>query len=859
MKKGTIIFYIVLTSVWLAVLGAGYMFLSGYHEENAKLTGIVEHDIIVDDEIRVYVGQQNRITPYLFSRDGIVETARFHYAPSCESVQVGYDGTITILAVPDEEVYVDITEKNTGAFKRVKLHIIESLESVLGLVAPDGELVSGTQNLIVGKTYALSVVTEPNCSAIADYCTIDITDWSGEPKDVFDIEYDGDKVLFTARGIGQGHISIKIVNAQNEQIHNSTIDFQLSMTDESLTNIVLQQTGKTLLNRSDLEQITSVVIDRTAIDLSGLKALPNLTTIYIVGDMVLSFKNRPEEYCYRVSESLFYEYYESADWDGYEAALMPYDNDQSGLYVVCHSDKGPGVSFSKIHTDYELGQYDEIGYEHIGWSDREGNVITDREVQSATGNGIHVFAVWKPIEYQIVYHVRDSIVTATDTWNYDTNEPLRNISSFSETIERTGYRLAGWTDNSEENIFSSNVTYRIEQSYTQLTPVQGHTIHLYDLWEPIEYTISFDTPGDMVAISNMTVSYGDEYTLPVASRPGYNFVSWSTETGDTLMHGTNNQVLSTTDQAVIVLTPVFEEIQYTIVFDLDGGHAPADDSMVTGVEVVLNYTDQYTLPSLVKEGYKSYKWVCVENGRKYVGTYTISKEFTTACTVTFKAVWVSAEYSIRFDCAGGAYEGQENITHNRYWNDGASLILPTRAGHVFLGWYDKANSVTYTPQGKEWSSNLIQSIDDDGRTYRLTAKWLKVSETIVLSEATGDRNVTLSSEKKHEENINPSFDINSLVDEGYTKIRVEVMFSAKVVDSCYQRVIAYSGVTGKKFFGYDFDVSEDGWQHPTFSFTASMDQLTTGGGFLIRWECPDSWFSDEWKLGETVITITAIT
>ena len=861
MKKGINIIYVVLASAWLLVLGVGYMLLSGYHEENSDLAGGAEYDIIVDDEIKVYVGQPNTITPYLFSSNGIVETARFQYAPSSESVQVGYDGTITILAVPDEDVYVDITEKNTGAIKRIKLHIIDSLESVLGLVAPDGELVQGTQSLTLGRTYALTVVTEPNTSVIADACTIEATDQSGASKDMFDIAYDGNKVLLTARGIGQGRLSIRIVNDQNDPIHDSTVDFQSAMTSESLTNIILQHEGKTLLDRSDLGHITWVVLDNTVTDLADLNALPSLSTVYITGDTVLSFENRSEKYCYRVSESMFREYYESAAWRGYENTLMPYDNNLSGRYVICHSDKGPGVSFSEIHADFALGHYEEIGYEHTGWCDREGNAITEREIQSVTGNVIHVFAVWKPIEYQIVYHVRDYSITATDTWNYDTNEPLRNLSSFSETIERTGYRLAGWTNSSEESIFSANVTYKTGESYSKLTTVQDHTIHLYDLWEPIDYTIKFDTPADMDPIGDLTVAYGKEYTLPAANRPGYDFVSWSTETGEALWPGMNDQILSTTDKAEIVLTPEFHEIRYKIVFDLDGGSAPEDAGMYTGAEVVLNYTDQYTLPSLVKEGYKSYKWVCIENGRKYVGTHTISKEFTTACTVTFQAVWVGAEYSVRFDCNGGAYEGDEIVTYDRSWNDGASLILPTRANHVFMGWYDEANRVTYSPQGKEWSSNLIQSAKDDGKAYRLTAKWLKVSETIELSEATGDRNITLSSKDKKEESINPLFDIDALTDAGYTRIKVEVAFSARVVHSCYQRVIAYSGVTGKEFYGHDFDIDEDGWQRPYFSFVANINQLTDSGGFKIRWECPDAdgfLFRDEWKLGETVITITAI-
>lgn len=736
MKKLTLILSTVLTVVLIAGIGIGYKFLS-----DAQSDDVVKYEIIVEDEIKVYIGQNNYISPYLISDDGMVETARFDYESSCDDISVEFDGLITIQSVPNEEVYIIITERNTGISKRIKLNIIQSLESVLGLIAPDGDLIRGPQKLVLGNTYALSVITEPNGLSIENYCTVTTTDGSGFSKDVFDISYDGNKVLLTVVGIGKGKISIRVVNDNNDEIHYSNIDFEASMTDEALTNKILRQLGKTMLSKDDLKQIVSIVIDNSVADLGSLKALPNLSTVFIEGTEVLNFENKHDTCCYRVPEALFYKYYSNEMWSDYQAELVPFDDDLSGIYVIYHSEKATEVLFEKIHIGYELNKYETTGYENTGWSDQEGNVITNQDLQSVTQNGIHVYAIWKPIEYNIVYHIRGLSKTETDSWNYETDQVLRNIDSFDETIEHTGYRFSGWTTNSETSFSSPNVEYKVGESYTQLTDIQGKTIHLYDLWEHIKYTIVFDTPEDTEAIADMTASYIEDedeyYWLPIASRPGYNFTYWKSEKGDVLLSGPNNKNLTTIDNAEVVLTPIFEEIRYTIKFDLDGGLAPFDGNMVTGAEVTLNYTQQYTLPTLTKEGYTAYVWKCSTNGKTYSSTETIYKEFTTECIVTFKAVWTAAVYTINYDCAGGSYNDQEILTSGRFWNDASSLIIPTRVGYTFTGWIDEEREFTYILGGAEWSDNLIHSTDESGAIFNLKAQWTPNTYIVTLGSDGG--------------------------------------------------------------------------------------------------------------------------
>lgn len=724
MKTITYILSILLAIVLFVGLFIGYKIIEKRQPTTEEVNPQPTHEIIVNDEIKIYVGQDNYISPYLISDDGTVEISRFDYSSSSDSVSVDYSGLVTLHSIPKEEVHVTITERNTGAKKTVKLNIIQSLESVLGLIAPDGNLIQGSQKLYAGYTYAISVITEPAGMSIENHCTVITSDHSGVQKQVFDISYDGDKVLLTVVGLGDGVISIRVVNDKQEEIYSSKdIEFHSAMTDETLTEKIIEQSGVELLSKDELEAISSIVVDESISDLASLKALPSLKTVLIDSESVLTFENLSADYSYRVPEALFYDYCSNGFWTEYKNELIPFDSDFGGSYIVYHSDRATEIAFEKLYSDYVLNVYEATGYENVGWTDENGAEITGESLGTISSGSIHVYAVWEPIKYYLVYHFRDFDLTFTDTWTYETVGKMKNNSEFGTPITRAGYRFAGWTDNGSESIFSTNVKYDLNGEYTALTDKSEKKINLYDLWEPIEYTIVFNTPEDATEVDDVNVVYGKAYNLPETSRSGYRFLGWKTSNGTRLSAGMNDTNLTTTDGYEVVLTPIFEEIGYTIVFDLDGGTAPLDNSIVTGAKVKVGYTEHYTLPTLTKQGYTVYSWVCEENGKTYQGTETLYKEFGTECTVSFKAVWSAAVYSINYDCNGGVYEEQESFTAGRYWNDGTSLVIPTREGYTFAGWKDEERQKEYVFGETDYTANLISSTDENGAVFNLKAVW----------------------------------------------------------------------------------------------------------------------------------------
>ena len=817
MKKVILIVSIVLTAILAIGSIVGFVVLNKFQPISAEEESTVKYEIIVDDEIKVYVGQDNYISPYLVSNGGSVEAARFDYTTSSEAVSIGFDGLVTINSIPDDEVLVNISERNTGTEKQIKLNIIQNLESVLGLIAPDGDLIRGAQKLVVGNTYALSVVTEPNGFSIEKYCTVKIADNAGVSKDVFNIDYDGGKILLTVVGIGKGKIVIKVVNDNKESIYNENIDFESTMTDEVLTEKIIAQSGQTLLSRDDLEEFDSLIIDSAITDLASLSSLPNLKTVFIDGKEVLTFENLQDKYCYRVPEALFYDYYENAIWSAVNSNLVPYDEQMSGAYVIYHSEKAVNVEFEKISDKYQLKTYNETGYVNSAWNDSEGQRVLNKDVQAITENGIHVYAVWRPVEYNVVYHFRNFAATATDTWEYETEKPLRDISSFGGGIEWEGYRFVGWTDNSGASTLSENVKYEMGKSYTKLSSVDGSAVHLYDLWTPVKYNIVFKMPNDVTAIEPLEVTYKEGFTLPAAFRVGYNFKGWKTADGTPMASGDHEVDLASLEGAEVILTPVFEEIKYKVIFDLSGGKALHDTSIVTGAEIELTYTQQYNLPTLIKSGYTVDSWKCLENDMIYSSNEPLYKEFETACTVTFKAIWTAAVYTINYDCNGGQYNGQSVFASGRYWNDESALLRPSREGYTFVGWHDENKDVTYLPDSIEWKSNLISSTDENGAQFYLKALWTANTYTLTLTGGVTPNKITVTFDSPYGPLPTPSksgytfsgwyvgntkIDSNSKVkvannhtaEPHWTANRYSVFFDSAGGTSCSSITVLYNGV-----------------------------------------------------------------
>lgn len=716
-------------------------------------TEAASYSIIVDDEITVYEGDTFTLVPYLVNKDGTVSESRFDYSASDKAISVNVDGVISVNSIPENDVHVSIYERNTSTTAEVNVNIVGRLTKVLGItfsdLAGNKMLVSGTQNLKLGETYIIDVVTEPRNIEIENYCLLQALNSSGTEKNVFEFAYTKTNVSMTVVGLGSGTLQLDITNDNNQFIYDTDFDFSVSMSDEKLSEEILNSTNTTLLSKEELNKIEKVELSQNVSNLDGLQNLKSLKTIVFTSDEVMSVENIAQGYCYRVKTDLYYEYLESEDWADYLKYLIPYEESADELFVVYHNAKTitgkEDIEYSRLESLVDFPTYIFEGYTNFGWLDGANTEVSVSQVKdSVKSNGIHLYAGWNPISYKVVYHIRDSkVANFEEIFDYDTEYLLKVPNDIDSSMSHLGYKAAGWTRNRNSDIYSPNIQYKNGEAVSNLTSEQDATIDLYDIWEPIEYTIIFSTVDGMEEIADLTAKYNTTYTLPTPSRPGYEFNYWKLNNGDTLEAGLKDPNLdskfnlSDIAGSEIILTPDFTEITYTITFRLNGGQAPRDLTIVEGYKKSLRYTESYTLPYLTKEGYTVYSWYCDSNGKTYGSEDRIVSEFTTACDITFSAVWTSAIYTINYDCNGGNISGESYVISNRYWDDGASLLKPTRTGYTFVEWQDTEHDVSYAPGDVAWSSNLIKSSAENGAQFNLKAIWQINYYNLTISTGTG--------------------------------------------------------------------------------------------------------------------------
>jgi len=333
--KRTLIISFILLALLVGGLFAGAAAISTLNKEEEET--LETYEIIVDDVVKVYCGEENSISPYLIRSDGSAIKSRFKYECSSPEITISNDdGRITFDTVPEGKITVKITELNTGTEKTVELDIIDKLEAVLGVIAPDGNLVEGKQHLLVGHTYAITITTKPVHQSVEDYCTVVTKDNGANVKDAFDISFENDKVLLKVVGIGEGTVYFTVKDDLGEVIHNSYISFEATLSDEVLTESILTQTGKTLLSKDDIAHVKSIVVDETITDLMGLDFLTSLESVFIDSQEVLSYAHVPEKYFYRVYEDSFLDYYNSEIWASVKERITPCDENMQGIYVVYH-------------------------------------------------------------------------------------------------------------------------------------------------------------------------------------------------------------------------------------------------------------------------------------------------------------------------------------------------------------------------------------------------------------------------------------------------------------------------------------------------------------------------------------------
>ena len=215
------------------------------------------------------------------------------------------------------------------------------------------------------------------------------------------------------------------------------------------------------------------------------------------------------------------------------------------------------------------------------------------------------------------------------------------------------------------------------------------------------------------------VSYGEKATeLEDLQQTGYIFKGWQKDDGT--LFNIDTEIKN--DEKV---TAIFEPIQYTIDYELNGGNVSDTNPSTYTIE-----SDDITLNNPTKEGYEFTGWTGTDLNEKIenVSIFTGSTG-----NRSYTANWVESNYSINYHLNGGTVSGNP-ISYNISTDD-ITLNNPIKDGYEFTGWTGTGlNEITKTvtiPKGsigeKEYTANW------EAITYTITYKGITDEEKTNLN------------------------------------------------------------------------------------------------------------------------------
>lgn len=374
------------------------------------------------------------------------------------------------------------------------------------------------------------------------------------------------------------------------------------------------------------------------------------------------------------------------------------------------------------------------GYKFVGWYDNEnftGEAIT--EISAGIMGDVTLYAKWNALDYRISYELNGG-TNAENPDGYDVSDLPVSLHAPS----RTGYIFKGW-------YMGENRVLAIPVGTTGNVVVSAK-------WEPITYTIDFDTNGGLPTLSSIDYTIeSDSFTLQEITKAGYTFDGWYN--GETKV-----TEITTGTYGNMTLVAKWTADLYTISYDLaDGVNSPENPTSYTiesglitlkdptrvgytfvgwynGEQLVttidsntlenISLTAKWTVNSykltfdvdgnLTEKNFKYGESVtAIENptkvGHTFVGWSEELPETMPANDITVEAKWAINSYDITYDLAGGV-NNSENPTAYTIESGLITLKNPTREGYTFLGWYNGEQLVTII------DSNTLENIT-------LTAKW----------------------------------------------------------------------------------------------------------------------------------------
>ena len=279
----------------------------------------------------------------------------------------------------------------------------------------------------------------------------------------------------------------------------------------------------------------------------------------------------------------------------------------AGINIATYDGNGGTVSIQPVTVKYgqEYIVDDAIpvreGYSFKYWNtkaDGTGKNLTAGDSYDGS-EGYILYAIYEEIKYTINYDLvggtNDKIVSVTNPYSKEFNVT-------SEVPEKVGFKFIEWNTKSDGSgiSLSANEVYDRSDGFT-----------LYAIYEETYYTVNYDLQGGTnEKIVSITNPYTKEFnvTSEVPEKKGYKFIEWNTKSDGSGISLEANEVYDRSDG--FILYAIYEEIEYTINYDLAGGN---NEKIVS---VTNPYSKEFNVTSEVpeKEGYRFIEWNTKSDG-----------------------------------------------------------------------------------------------------------------------------------------------------------------------------------------------------------------------------------------------------
>ena len=340
-----------------------------------------------------------------------------------------------------------------------------------------------------------------------------------------------------------------------------------------------------------------------------------------------------------------------------------------------------------------------------------------------------------------------------------------------ELPKKTGYKNDGlWHDDNGR-------TYATGTEVTVTDEMKQNGFNLHVNWEPITYTVRFDSNGGSGTMDDLTMTYDKAAVLPAnAFANGAKFIGWSlSQTGSiNFKDSAIVRNLSETDGDTVTLYALWKKNKFKVTYDANGGYYGTDTSQTLNVVTYqnekqlirkmsktdnvnedgsgysgsygnnVNKTEVVTIPGAEKlkvtityqTESTNYDWVCMWEGAH--PEYTASNNHSSSKTGRLGGTKNTKEYTVTGDTVTFGFRSDgSNCNYFGYYAvaEGEGIVLTVNNGTVmqpshlekrFVGWYtDKACT-----DGREFS---VEDCESNTTVY---AKWREPIVTLL----TGDYN-----------------------------------------------------------------------------------------------------------------------